>query len=76
MSAFQEETSCSRLCFLPYFLQRDGILQQLKRLLALLSKNVSSEVAVFRDKGAVLGLARTGLIFTGLQEGAQPGGGG
>jgi len=24
----------------------------------------------------VLGLARTGLIFTGLQEGAQPGGGG
>ena len=25
---------------------------------------------------AVLGLARTGLIFTGLQEGAQPGGGG
>ena len=28
---------------------------------------------VFED---VLGLARTGLIFTGLQEGAQPGGGG
>jgi len=25
---------------------------------------------------AVLGLARTGLIFTGLQEGTQPGGGG
>jgi len=25
---------------------------------------------------SVLGLARTGLIFTGLQEGAQPGGGG
>jgi len=24
----------------------------------------------------VLGLSRTGLIFTGLQEGAQPGGGG
>jgi len=24
---------------------------------------------------SVLGLARTGLIFTGLQEGAQPGGG-
>jgi len=24
----------------------------------------------------VLGLARTGLIFTGIQEGAQPGGGG
>jgi len=24
----------------------------------------------------VLGSARTGLIFTGLQEGAQPGGGG
>jgi len=26
--------------------------------------------------GTVLGLARTGLIFTGIQEGAQPGGGG
>jgi len=26
--------------------------------------------------GVVLGSARTGLIFTGLQEGAQPGGGG
>jgi len=25
---------------------------------------------------SVLGLARTGLIFTGIQEGAQPGGGG
>jgi len=25
---------------------------------------------------SVLGLARTGLIFTRLQEGAQPGGGG
>jgi len=29
-----------------------------------------------RKKESVLGLARTGLIFTGLQEGAQPGGGG
>jgi len=28
------------------------------------------------DNVVVLGLARTGLIFTGLQEGAQPGGGG
>jgi len=27
-------------------------------------------------KICVLGLARTGLIFTGIQEGAQPGGGG
>ena len=25
---------------------------------------------------SVLGLARTGLIFTGIQEGVQPGGGG
>ena len=29
-----------------------------------------------KDLGVVLGLARTGLIFTGIQEGAQPGGGG
>ena len=28
------------------------------------------------QRDIVLGLARTGLIFTGLQEGAQPGGGG
>jgi len=28
------------------------------------------------ERGTVLGLARTGLIFTGIQEGAQPGGGG
>jgi len=28
------------------------------------------------DCMTVLGLARTGLIFTGIQEGAQPGGGG
>jgi len=27
-------------------------------------------------KGTVLGLATTGLIFTGIPEGAQPGGGG
>jgi len=29
-----------------------------------------------KASGTVLGLARTGLIFTGIQEGAQPGGGG
>ena len=30
----------------------------------------------FHSYKGVLGLARTGLIFTGIQEGAQPGGGG
>jgi len=35
-----------------------------------------SPLAVTAEMVAVLGLARTGLIFTGLQEGAQPGGGG
>jgi len=31
---------------------------------------------IYFNRESVLGLARTGLIFTGLQEGAQPGGGG
>ena len=36
---------------------------------------VTTEVKALKSE-CVLGLARTGLIFTGLQEGAQPGGGG
>jgi len=43
-----------------------------------LQNNISDTMGVltFSNWNYVLGLARTGLIFTGLQEGAQPGVGG
>jgi len=57
-------------------------LQQSEGLCSLLSPlNLDFETFTLFDfqislPVCVLGLARTGLIFTGLQEGAQPGGGG
>ena len=47
-------------------------------LLGFLSEHKSLAMHTLRSfsEKTVLGLARTGLIFTGLQEGAQPGGGG
>ena len=38
--------------------------------------STSTDFLVASEWCVVLGLARTGLIFTRLQEGAQPGGGG
>jgi len=46
-----------------------------KHNVGTLKKETSGKKKRFSFLG-VLGLARTGLIFTGLQEGAQPGGGG
>jgi len=48
-------------------------------MLKLIPKINSPEADIAFCKASfalVLGLARTGLIFTGIQEGAQPGGGG
>jgi len=44
--------------------------------LQLSPEMITSVLITVTDLENVLGLARTGLIFTGLQEGAQPGGGG